>query len=106
MGVGIGWFLLYSIIVSLPAVLAGGLLYGKFLGKKAEYANDFASAFDDEIIEEPVKADKRPSGGLGIFLIFLPIIIILLGTVFTLFLEKILQFIHSLASLVTRILHY
>lgn len=88
MGVSIGWFLLYSIIVSLPAVLAGGLLYGKFLGKKAEYANDFASAFDDEIIEEPVKADKRPSGGLGIFLIFLPIIIILLGTVFTLFLEK------------------
>lgn len=88
MGVSIGWFLLYSIIVSLPAALAGGLLYGKFLGKKAEYANDFASAFDDEIIEEPVKADKRPSGGLGIFLIFLPIIIILLGTVFTLFLEK------------------
>lgn len=89
MGVGIGWFLLYSVIVSLPATLVGGLLYGKWLGKKKENAEDFANAFADEVeAEKTVVAQKRPSGGLGIFLIFLPIIIILMGTVFSLLLPK------------------
>ena len=39
MGVNIGWFLLYSIVVSLPASLVGGVLYGKYLGGKAEYVD-------------------------------------------------------------------
>jgi len=88
MGVSIGWFLLYSIIISLPASIIGGVVYGKYLGKKKEYANDFANAFDDEDVSVEVKSDENlPSGGLGIFLIFLPIIIILMGTVASLFLE-------------------
>jgi gluconate:H+ symporter, GntP family len=90
MGVNIGWFLLYSIIVSLPAVLVGGVVYGVFLGKKKEYANDFANNFDDvDVAEESnTKNTKLPSGGLGIFLIFLPIVIILSGTVASLMLPK------------------
>lgn len=90
MGVNIGWFLLYSIIVSLPASLAGGVLYGKYLGTKKEYAQDFANAFADEEEAEVVSVENKnaPSGGLGIFLIFLPIAIILMGTVASLFLEK------------------
>jgi len=89
MGANIGWFLLYSIIVSLPAALIGGVVYGKILGKKKEYATDFANDFDDvDDGNEIGKADdKLPSGGLGVFLIFLPIAIILMGTVASLFLE-------------------
>lgn len=89
MGVNIGWFLLYSIIVSLPAVLVGGVVYGKVLGKNKNYRNDFANNFDDvDESEDQTKAkDNLPSGGLGIFLIFLPIIIILAGTVTSLLLE-------------------
>lgn len=90
MGVNIGWFLLYSIAVSLPASLAGGVFYGKYLGSKKEYAQDFANAFADEEVAEVAQTEKKntPSGGLGIFLIFLPIVMILMGTVSSLFLEK------------------
>lgn len=89
MGANMGWFLLYSIIVSLPAAIIGGVVYGKFLGKSDKYANDFANAFDDVDEETEITSDKNlPSGGLGIFLIFLPIVIILLGTIMTMFLEE------------------
>ena len=90
MGVNIGWFLLYSIAVSLPASLAGGVFYVKYLGSKKEYAQDFANAFADEEVAEVTQTEKKntPSGGLGIFLIFLPIVMILMGTVSSLFLEK------------------
>lgn len=89
MGVNLGWFALYSIIVSLPAALISGVLYGKMLGKNKKYSKDFANAFANEEKEVPAaKNAKRPSGALGLFLIFLPIAIILLGTVSSLFLEK------------------
>lgn len=88
MGVNLGWFLLYSIIVSLPAVLVGGVLYGKYLGKKPDNANYFSDLEEDAPEWIPNTAEKQPSGGLGIFLIFLPIVIILSGTVMGLFLEK------------------
>lgn len=89
MGANMGWFLLYSIIVSLPAAIIGGVVYGKFLGKNEKYANDFANAFDDVDEETEITSDKNlPSGGLGIFLIFLPIVVILLGTIMTMFLEE------------------
>lgn len=88
MGVNIGFFLIYSIIVSLPASLVGGVLYGKYLGKKPGYAEDFANAFDDIDEGEITESADLPTGGMGIFLIFLPIIIILVGTVVSMFLEK------------------
>ncbi len=83
MGVNIGWFLLYSIIAAIPASLVGGVAYGKFIGKKPEFSNNFADSFDnvEEEISVTEASKKLPSGGLGIFLIILPIIIILLGTV-------------------------
>lgn len=34
LGVNFGWFILYSLIVSIPGALIGGWLYGEFLGKK------------------------------------------------------------------------
>ena len=88
MKVNIGWFLLYSIIVSLPAAIVGGVLYGKFLGAKEEYKNDFANAFDDVSEEAPATDANLPSGGLGIFLIFLPIVIILFGTIASMMFDK------------------
>jgi len=87
MEASIAVFLIYSLIVSLPASLIGGVVYGKWLGNKPEYMNDFANSFDDEpAVEAPT--GNRPSGALGVSLILLPIIMILLGTVMGQFLEK------------------
>jgi GntP family gluconate:H+ symporter len=91
MGVNLGWFTLYAIVVSLPAALLGGVFYGKRLGKQKENANDFANAFTDEEVPSAAKSkakQKRPSGVLGLFLIFLPIAIILVGTVSSLMFAK------------------
>ena len=95
MNVNIGWFLLYSIIVSLPAVLIGGVCYGKYLGTKEEYRSDFANAFEDELAAQPEEAaqavavdEKLPSGQLGVFLIFFPIFVILMGTVASMIFPK------------------
>jgi len=85
MGVSIGFFTLYAIIASLPAALIGGWLYGLFLGKK--------HAFKPEEVEDetPVKEEKKsskPSFGLSLFVLLLPIILILLGTVLSVLLPK------------------
>lgn len=89
MGVNIGWFLLYSIIASLPAALIGGYAYSKLIGKNPKYANNFAEDFDDVDEDVEIVADKSlPSSGLGIFLILLPIVTILLGTTMTMFLAQ------------------
>lgn len=92
MNINVGWMLLYGMIVALAGSLMGGVVYSRSLGKKKAFANDFADKFDDineaedELSEQ--KAAKKPSGGLGIFLIFLPILIILIGTISTMFLAK------------------
>ena len=35
MGADIGWFIVYGVLIALPASLIGGVLYGKFLGRKS-----------------------------------------------------------------------
>ena len=37
LGIDIGWFILYALLVSIAASLTGGWLYGKFMGKKYPY---------------------------------------------------------------------
>lgn len=89
MGASVGAMLLYGIPVALVGSLIGGVVYGKMLGRKKEYATDYANAFDD--VEDSVELSRNtdcPSGGLGIFLIFLPILIILIGNVVKLFVSE------------------
>nr|WP_308000188.1 gluconate:H+ symporter [uncultured Merdimonas sp.] len=81
-GANIAWFIFYSIIVSLPASLIGGVLYGKYLKRHPAWGN----ALEDEQQEVPAKApetaeEEGASGTTGIFLILLPIVLIILGTV-------------------------
>ncbi|WP_455055892.1 GntP family permease [Merdimonas faecis] len=80
MGANIAWFIFYSLIVSLPASLIGGVLYGKYLKHHPAWGN----AFEEEEIEGAKQghADgEGASGTTGIVLILLPIVLIILGTV-------------------------
>lgn len=91
MGANVGWFILYSIIASIPGVYAGGVLYGKYLGKTADFKDNFAQDFEDaksEILVETNGNTARPTGGLGILLILLPILFILVGTIVTMMIEE------------------
>ena len=82
LGLNLGYFLFYSLIVAIAGSLVGGVAYGKLIGILPGNSADFANNFDG-LDEKPVSEGKKdgPSGGLGIFLIFLPIAIILAGTV-------------------------
>lgn len=82
----LGLFLLYSIFIALPAALVGGVLYGKLVARwlPEPYAGDDIVEFEKELEE---KTDK-PSGGMAIGLILLPIVMILMGTIASLLLPK------------------
>lgn len=102
LGANLGLFLLYSIFIALPAALVGGVLYGKIVGwmLPEPYAGADIVEFEKEL--ESKTEDQKPSGGLAIFLILLPIIMILLGTIVTVVMgpENKESFVYDLFSFV------
>lgn len=82
LGLNIGVFIFYSIIVAIPASLAGGWLWGEFLGKKYGYEEPWSPEDKNGAAAPAVeRADAdRPSAALAAGLIFLPIVIILVGS--------------------------
>ena len=81
LGVNVGWFIFYSILVAIPASLIGGWLWGEFLGKKYPYEeSDENPAVKDVNLDD---GKPHPSAGMAAFLIFLPIVIIIFGVLCT-----------------------
>lgn len=81
-GVSMGIFAMFAILVSIPAVLAGGWMYGVFLGK-----SDPAVETESQD-EDSGSFQKLPSEGLSLFILFLPILLILIGSVALLLLKN------------------
>jgi GntP family gluconate:H+ symporter len=78
LGINVGWFILYALVVSIFASLAGGWIYGEFMGKIYPY-EEVEDAVAEKTVEKSVK--DRPSMALSVGVILLPIILILVGTV-------------------------
>lgn len=85
MGVDFGFFVLYSIIVSLPAGLIGGYVFGTYLGKKSK-----TTLIPQEDIVEKKETDTKvkPSTTLSLSVLLLPVLLILLGSIMSLLLPK------------------
>lgn len=89
MNVNIGTFLLYSLIVSLPATLIGGVLYAKYLEKQA-----FKNGTDQDYPDEDISGDgqvemdpsKLPSMTRSLSVLFFPLVLILVGSIASLLL--------------------
>lgn len=77
----IGLFILYSLIVALPASLLGGWLYGNLLEKKFSPPQD-EQISDGDAIQTIIKDSKEvhPSAASAYFLILLPILLLLFAT--------------------------
>lgn len=92
LGANVGWFIIYGILTALPASLTCGWLLSNFLNKKS------GSGITKEELEaqkalltnaDLLKADPtRPSALLTFSLIMLPILLIVLNSVFSLVLPK------------------
>lgn len=84
-GANVGWFIIYGIIVSLPASLLCGWQYANILNRRLTSAEEAdAKAQAKELLEndELLKADpEKPSAGLTLGLIALPIILIIIKSV-------------------------
>lgn len=76
-GAELGLFILYGIIVSIPATLVGGYLYGMFIGKRIKHSGDIEAV----VIDEADLPKKEISTGLSFFMLALPIVLILANTV-------------------------
>lgn len=81
--VNLGIFTLYALIVALPTVLIGAWLYGVFIGK-----HETRIADDPGSISKPEEIVNQPSTFLSFFTLLLPIILILLGSILSLILQK------------------
>ncbi|MBS5064600.1 MAG: hypothetical protein KHZ58_12550 [Hungatella hathewayi] len=83
-GINLGWFILYALIISVPASLVGGWLFGeKLLNKLSDNTGSESVQNDDEILEtiEKDMPKNHPSMGNALFLIVLPIALILIATI-------------------------
>lgn len=78
MDADIGFFLLYSLVAAVPAALAGGFVYGRWIGRFRD-----ADSASQEVAPSPMAAQSAvPSGGLSIAVLLLPVLMILVGSVF------------------------
>ncbi|MEK4566346.1 gluconate:H+ symporter [Alkalihalobacillus sp. FSL R5-0424] len=79
-GSEIGVFFLYGLLVAIPATLVGGVLYGKFIGKRipnGDRLNDVTEEFEET---EPVAGKKEMPTWLAYAMLALPIVLILSNT--------------------------
>ena len=82
LGANLGWFILYGIVVALPASLICGWQYGNLLNRKPD--KDAARQDAKALVEndELLKADPEKPSALKIFLLILfPIVLIVVGAI-------------------------
>lgn len=79
LGANLGWFIFYSLIIAALASLVGGWIYGEWLGKK-QYPYNEAAEETDSAEQEKTPANIAPAGK-ALFLILLPLLLIVIGTV-------------------------
>lgn len=82
----LGLFILYGLIASLPAVVVGGYFYARWIGRNAPYFSGDADAVGEAAATSDTAAAtarRSPSAFLSYGLLALPIILILLNTVFS-----------------------
>ena len=80
---GFGSFAFWAIIVSVPAVLVGGLLYGRIIGRSKSVA--FQESGEEIAGKEE---QKLPGAFRSYFSLLLPIILILTGNIMNLFIVE------------------
>ncbi|CAG9622724.1 GntP family permease [Sutcliffiella rhizosphaerae] len=81
MGTDIGVFFLYGLLVAIPATLVGGVLYGKFIGKRIPTGDKLNDVVED--LNETVETTNRKEipTWLAYAMLALPIVLILSNTV-------------------------
>lgn len=91
LGANIGWFIIYGILVSLPASLLCGWQYANMINKKIGRSEEKAAAqkVQELLDRDMLKGDTtKPSAGLTIALIAFPILLIIANSIFSIALPE------------------
>jgi GntP family gluconate:H+ symporter len=80
-----GIFILYGMLIALPAVIVGALVYGRTLRNRQPMPMETTAATAEK---EEAPADQRPSMGLSLFVLLFPISLILVGSILSFLLPK------------------
>ncbi|MFM7423597.1 MAG: GntP family permease [Elainella sp.] len=91
LGADLGWVILFGLVAGIPALAVGGVLFGKYIGKRIHVnvpaeveqtlAESLAATSKDELGRHPGEAKELPSFGMVITIIVIPLVLILLNTV-------------------------
>ena len=80
-GADLGWVILWGILAGVPAVIVGGVLFGKYIGEKMEIGiPEYFAEAEEEIEEEEGEPKSTPSFGLIVGIIMVPLVLILINT--------------------------
>ncbi|MEY8752270.1 GntP family permease [Alkalicoccobacillus gibsonii] len=79
-GSEIGVFFLYGLLVAIPATLVGGVLYGKFIGKRIPNGDRLSDVTEEMEETEQVSTGKEMPTWLAYSMLALPIVLILSNT--------------------------
>ena len=91
-GADLGWFIVYGIIVALPASLLCGWQYGNIIDskqmkkEKEEYRKEVQELVNNEELLKP--DPEKPSAMTAFLLILFPIILIIIGSIASVILSK------------------
>lgn len=84
MGVDIGVFFIYGLLVAIPATLVGGVIYGKIIGKRIPNGNRLEDVKEElQTVEQAERGPNRKEmpTWLAYAMLALPIVLILSNTV-------------------------
>lgn len=79
-GADLGWVILWGVLAGIPAVIVGGVLFGKFIGGRMEIkVPEYFLEAEEDIVEED-DGKTTPSFGLIVGIIMVPLVLILVNT--------------------------
>ena len=78
-GADLGWVIFFGFIAGIPAVVAGGIYYGKFIGTRiiTNVPEHMMAKIKDT---EQVESRRNPGFGVSVTIIAIPIVLILMNT--------------------------
>ncbi len=80
-GADLGWVILWGTIAGIPAVIVGGVYFGKYIGNKINVGVPEYFLIAEEQAEEAEEGEKEtPSFGVVVFIILIPLVLILANT--------------------------
>jgi Gnt-I system low-affinity gluconate transporter len=81
-GADLGWVILFSIVAGVPAVVVGGVLFGRYIAGKIEVGVPEEMRMEAEEEDEDEDSEKTvPGFGLVFAIILVPLLLILVNTV-------------------------